>query len=104
MPDTHVVLLTFNDAGRDGVRNGRNPTQRFAQDLERHGGCLLSLHLTLGAYDAVAIIELDSAKLPAFRMFLAPSVGVPQIMRAFSWKEVRNSLADWSGIDPRLGP
>lgn len=102
----YVVLVSFGEEGRKQL--GSNVvSERLGKGLASSGGTLLSLHITLGAYDAVAVIELDAALMPALVLYLTRELGDPTILQAFDEQEAFDGIVRWDnehGDQGKLGP
>ncbi|MEY2516098.1 MAG: hypothetical protein QOJ89_3456 [bacterium] len=105
MADRYVVLLRMSDEQREDVRN-KSITDFLGRQLERNGGRLLSLYLTAGSYDGVAIFELDSALIIAFAQSMPRWIGECTILRALEEEEADLAARDWVEPEtaPKLGP
>jgi hypothetical protein len=92
MPDTHVVLIRC----RTNTQLIELLPQCIADACAANGGRLVSLHWTVGPYDAAAIIELDSRLVPVFELVIeAEHVSSVVVMRAFDQQETLEALGDW---------
>ena len=101
MADTHIVLMsTRADLSDKTFATLRVDISGACTD---NGGQLLSLHWTLGVYDAVAIIELDSALLFAFATEIGAHLADIVIMRAFDDAAAAAALDRWQGAVPDGG-
>jgi uncharacterized protein with GYD domain len=92
---TYIGLLNFTDKGIQGIKS---TTQRAAAAKEVAGkfGCnMREIYWTLGAYDAVCVLEAkDEASLTAFNLATAMQGNVrTQSMRAFNAVEMEQVLA-----------
>ena len=54
---TYVVLVRFTDEGVRTIKDGPARLEQARKDFEAAGAEMKDFYLTLGAYDAVAIIE-----------------------------------------------
>ena len=101
MADTHIVLMnTRADHSDQTFATLRVDINGACSD---NGGQLLSLHWTLGAYDAVAVVELDSALMFAFAREIGAHLADIVVMRAFDDAAAAAALDRWSGPTPDTG-
>ena len=95
--NTYVVLLTMTRAEADDLdgpieeafADGAPDTRRT---VERHGGKLVEIYLTMGQYDGVLIAEFpDDVSCARAMLSLRNTGGVTQTLRAFpesEWAEI----------------
>lgn len=95
--NTYIVLLSMTSAEvgdletplEEAFANGA-PATRSA--IERHGGKLVEVYLTMGQYDGVLIAEFpDDVSCARAMLALRNSGGVTETMRAFpesQWPEI----------------
>ncbi|MDX6676318.1 MAG: hypothetical protein QOE31_370 [Solirubrobacteraceae bacterium] len=91
MPDTQIVLMKVS--GGHGILS--QLSKQIGEDCARNGGRLVSLHWTTGAFDAVAMIELDSEFLPVFSLETSGLASEVLILRAFGDQETQDTEARW---------
>jgi uncharacterized protein with GYD domain len=109
MADLHILLMRLSSGGWYQTQPGE-AEYWFTTQLEANGGRLVSFMRTIGPYDLVATVELDSAKAPGFAQWLADEIGgEPLMMRAFSSKSFHEGIAGWVMVpiknsEPRQGP
>ncbi len=87
--NTYVVLLTMTSAEVDDLDT---PLEEAFADgapatrstIERHGGTLKEVYLTMGQYDGVLIVEFpDDVSCARAMLALRNSGGATETMRAF---------------------
>ena len=95
--NTYVVLLTMTsaevadlDTPLEEAFAGGAPEARST--IERHGGKLVEVYLTMGQYDGVLIVEFpDDVSCARAMLALRNSGGITQTLRAFpesQWPEI----------------
>ena len=57
---TYVVLLNFTQQGVQTIKTAEERSGDVTAAIEAAGGKVLSLHYTMGQYDAVSVIEAPS--------------------------------------------
>ncbi|MYB76459.1 MAG: GYD domain-containing protein [Chloroflexi bacterium] len=99
---TYIVLLTMTGtevddlAGplEDAFADGAPETHAT---IERHGGKLLDIYLTMGQYDGVMITEFpDDVSCARAMLALRNTGGITQTLRAFpesQWSEIAGGSA-----------
>ncbi|MDE2815704.1 MAG: GYD domain-containing protein [Chloroflexota bacterium] len=95
--NTYVVLLTMTSAELDDVAGPiedafADGAPETRQTIERHGGKLVEVYLTMGQYDGVLIAEFpDDIACARAMLALRNSGGITQTLRAFpesQWHEI----------------
>ena len=102
----YVVLVSFSEEGRKQLASNV-VGERLGTALASSNGQLHSLHITLGAYDAVAVVELDAALMAAFMLSVTRELGDPTILQAFDEQEAFDGILRWDnehGDTGKLGP
>ncbi|MDE2048622.1 MAG: GYD domain-containing protein [Betaproteobacteria bacterium] len=92
---TYISLLNFTDKGAQSIKETTKRSAAARQAAQAFGVTLRDMHWTLGAYDAVCVLEAkDEASLMAFSMATATQGNVrTQSLRAFTASEVDAFLA-----------
>lgn len=54
---TYVVLVNFTEQGIRGIKEIPERWRAVDQLAQQHGGKVTALYLTMGAYDAVGVLE-----------------------------------------------
>jgi uncharacterized protein with GYD domain len=90
----YVVLVSLSEEGRKQLANNV-VGESLGTALASSKGQLCSLHITLGAYDAVAVIELDAALMAAFMLSVSRELGDPTILQAFDEQEAFDGILRW---------
>lgn len=92
MPDTHVLLIRCTTSPQ--LIDLLPP--RIGDAVSANGGTLLSWYWTEGAFDMVAIVELESRFMPVLALQLEAQDGTTvAAMRAFGQQEAHDALAQW---------
>lgn len=92
MADTHVLLIKC----RTDIELIKLLPERIADEVLANNGRLVSLYWTVGAYDLVAIVELDSQFMPVLTLQTeAQFVSSVVAMRAFGPQEAQDALMRW---------
>ena len=101
--NTYIVLLTMTSAEVDDLEG---PLEEAFADgapetrstIERHGGRLGEIYLTMGQYDGVMIVEFpDDVSCARAMLALRNTGGLTQTLRAFpesQWREIAGSGGD----------
>ena len=62
---SYVILINYTEQGVKDMKNFRARRDATRAALQQAGGRLISFYLTLGQYDAVAVIEVPDATTAA---------------------------------------
>jgi uncharacterized protein with GYD domain len=90
-----VTLVRFTEHGLQGIKDGPSRLEQAREDYRAVGAELKEFYLTLGSYDAIAIIEAPDAETIA-KMSLrigARGNSRSETLRAFSEAEYREIIA-----------
>ena len=72
---SYIALLKFTDSGMRNIREGPKRLDDARQSFEAAGGNILQFYLTLGEYDAVAIITAPDDETYTRTMLMLASKG-----------------------------
>ena len=85
-----VTLINWTEQGVHNAKDSVNRARAFRQAAEAAGGRLIGIWWTLGAYDAVGILEAPDDETATRLMLAAGMLGNvrTQTLRAFSEEEM----------------
>lgn len=88
---TYIQLISWTEQGLRNLKDGPGRLETAKKALRDLGGELKSFHLTMGAYDAVAIFEAPSDEASVrFALQIAQAGNVrTQTLKAFTESEYR---------------
>ncbi|MEE9280659.1 MAG: GYD domain-containing protein [Myxococcota bacterium] len=88
---SYIVLIRYTDQGMQNIKDGPARLERARQDYEAAGAKLKDFYLTMGSYDAVAVIEAPDDETMARLSLAVGSRGTSrsETLRAFSEDEFR---------------
>jgi uncharacterized protein with GYD domain len=91
---TYIALLNFTDSGVRNIREGPKRLDDARQAFEAAGGGIGQFYLTLGEYDAVAIITSPDDAAYARTMLMLASKGTikPTTLKALTESEYRQII------------
>ena len=92
---TFVSLVHWTDQGVADFKSSPQRAARVADLARKHGGQMLQLYWTLGAYDLVGIFDMpDEASVTAMALEIGAAGSVrTTTMRAFNEAEFQQILA-----------
>ncbi len=87
----YVMLIRFSDEGMRTIKDGPARLEQARETLRSQGAELKDFYLTLGEYDAVAVVEApdDQAVARTSLAIGARGTSRSQTLRAFSEEEYR---------------
>ena len=93
---TYILLSRFTQQGRQRIKDGPARIEAARKTLESLGGKLQSLHLTLGQYDSIAVVEVPDDEALAKFSIAVGSQGNVQIesLRAFDEKQYKSLVSN----------
>ena len=85
----YITLITFTEQGMKTIKDWDKRVVATRERLDRAGGKLIDVYLTLGEFDAVAITDLpnDEAALRSAIEYGLAGNGRSRTMRAFTSDE-----------------
>ena len=91
----YVILVRFTDQGIQNIKDGPARLDAARKSYEAVGAKIKDFYLTMGAYDAVAIIEAPDDQTMAKLSLEVGSKGTSrsETLRAFSEDEFRSIVA-----------
>ncbi len=91
---TYILLSRFTQQGRESIKDGPARIEVARKTLESLGGKIRSIHLTLGQYDSVAVVEApDDEALARFSMVVGARGNVQiESLRAFDEKQYKSLI------------
>jgi uncharacterized protein with GYD domain len=94
----YIVLIKFTEQGMDKIEDLPKRVQTARRTLEKAGGRFVEWNLTLGIYDAVAIVEVpDDAIAAAILLSTGKGGNIRTItLKAFSEAEAAKIIAKLS--------
>ncbi len=89
---TYIILINYTDQGIRNIKDSPQRAEAARQALSDMGGEMKELHLTMGAYDLVAVAEAPSDDVIAKFALTVGSQGNIRTttLRAFSEAEFRS--------------
>ena len=98
---TYVVLYTFTDEGRKGIKGSVLRAQEVRRDNEERGFKVLSHLWTQGRFDLVTVVEAPSEEAMMSGLFSIAEAGsvTSETLRAFTDDEMQGLLG--SGQAPQ---
>lgn len=92
--ETYVVLVNYTEKQLADMKNTPGRIKEARAALERAGGRWLSWHLTLGQYDAVAIMQAPDSKTIATTLLATGALGYvrTETLRAYTEDEFEEIL------------
>ncbi len=89
---TYILLVRFTQKGRESIKDGPARIEAARKTLESLGGEIRSIHLTLGQYDSVAVVEApDDEALARFSIVVGAKGNVQiESLRAFDEKQYKS--------------
>jgi uncharacterized protein with GYD domain len=92
---TYVTLLRFTQKGAETIKEGPSRLDAAKGRFRAAGAELKAFYLTMGRYDAVAIIEAPNDETVAKLALATGSMGTvrTETLRAFSEDEYRKMIA-----------
>jgi uncharacterized protein with GYD domain len=100
MADTHFMLMRLSGNHDAQIEKLRSDVRDGCQN---NGGQLLSLHATLGRYEAVALVELDSAAMLGLVSEVGAHVSDMVVLRAFGEEATARAQEQWVAAEPDTG-
>jgi uncharacterized protein with GYD domain len=93
---TYILLARFTQQGRERIKDGPARIEAARKTLESLGGKLQSIHLTLGQYDSVAVVDAPSDEaLAKFSISVGAQGNVKlESLRAFDEKQYKNLISN----------
>jgi uncharacterized protein with GYD domain len=90
----YITLIRFTQKGVDTIKEGPSRLEAAKKSFEAAGGKMTSFYLTIGQYDAVAIVELPGDEaLAKVALALASQGNVrTETLRAFKEDEYRKII------------
>lgn len=87
----YVSLIRFTQKGIEKIKDGPSRLAAAKKAFEAAGGKMVSFHLTMGRYDAIAITEFPSDESAAALALTGSSQGFirTETLRAFTEEEYR---------------
>jgi uncharacterized protein with GYD domain len=91
---TYIALIRFTQRGVDSIKESPSRLEAAKKAFEAAGGKMTSFYLTIGQYDAVAIVELPGDEaLAKVALALASQGSVrTETLRAFKEDEYRRII------------
>ncbi len=91
----YVVLVRFTDQGIQNIKDGPERLEAARKSYEAVGAKIVDFYLTMGAYDAVAIIEAPDDETMAKLSLEVGSRGTSrsETLRAFNEDDFRRIVA-----------
>ena len=91
----YVVLVRFTDQGIQNIKDGLERLEAARKSYEAVGAKIVDFYLTMGAYDAVAIIEAPDDETMAKLSLEVGSRGTSrsETLRAFNEDDFRRIVA-----------
>ena len=92
---TYITLLRFTQKGAETIKEGPSRLDAAKGRFRAAGAELKAFYLTMGQYDAVAIIEAPNDETVAKLALATGSMGTvrTETLRAFSEDEYRKMIA-----------
>jgi uncharacterized protein with GYD domain len=92
---TFVSLVNWTDKGIAGYKESPERAARVAELARKHGGRMVDIYWTLGAYDLVSVFDMpDDASFTAMALEIGALGGVrTTTLRAFKEDEFKLILA-----------
>lgn len=92
---TFITLLQFTQKGIENIKDGPDRLESARKTFHELGGQLVGFYLTMGQYDAVAIIQAPDAMTVAKGALATASKGTvkTETLLAFSEGEYRQIVA-----------
>jgi uncharacterized protein with GYD domain len=93
---TYILLVRFTQKGRESIKDGPARIEAARKTLESLGGKIRSIHLTLGQYDSVAVVEAPDDEALARFSIITGAKGNVQIesLRAFDEKQYKSLISN----------
>ncbi len=93
---TYILLTRFTQQGRKNIKDGPARIEAARKTLESLGGKIRSIHLTLGQYDSVAVVEApDDEALARFSIATGAKGNVHiESLRAFDEKQYKSLISN----------
>jgi len=93
---TYILLTRFTQQGRKNIKDGPARIEAARKTLESLGGNIRSIHLTLGQYDSVAVVEAPDDEALARFSIATGAKGNVQIesLRAFDEKQYKSLISN----------
>ncbi len=93
---TYILLSRFTQQGRKSIKDGPARIEAARKTLESLGGKIRSIHLTLGQYDSVAVVEApDDEALARFSIAVGAKGNVQiESLRAFDEKQYKSLISN----------
>ncbi len=91
----YIVLVRFTDQGIQNIKDGPDRLEAARKSYEAAGAKIVDFYLTMGSYDAVAIIEAPDDQTMAKLSLKVGSMGTSrsETLRAFSEDDFRSIVA-----------
>ena len=92
---TYIGLLHYTRQGIEQIKHGPERLQKAKEAVKAAGGEMKAFYLTMGQYDAVAIIEAPSDEVYAAMILATGAAGAvrTETLRAFTEEEYRKIVA-----------
>ena len=86
---TYIALLNYTQQGIQDINNSPSRVEAARTAIEEIGGKLVSFHVTMGRYDAIAVMELEDEQMAATVALGVGKLGntTTETMRAFTEEE-----------------
>jgi len=87
----YIALIRFTQKGIETIKEGPSRLEAAKKNFEAAGGTMTKFYLTMGHYDAIAIVELPSDEALAKVALAGSSQGYirTETLRAFTEDEYR---------------
>ena len=91
----YIVLVRFTDQGIQNIKDGPDRLEAARKSYETAGAKIVDFYLTMGSYDAVAIIEAPDDQTMAKLSVKVGSMGTSrsETLRAFNEDDFRSIVA-----------
>jgi uncharacterized protein with GYD domain len=94
---TYVTLLRYTQKGIESIKDGPTRLENAKKMMDAGGGKLIGFYLTMGQYDAVAVVEYPNDEAVARSSLAGAAQGYvrSETMRAFTedeYKKIVGSL------------
>lgn len=92
---TYVTLYKYTDQGIRNIKESPSRVDQARKAVEKAGGKLKSIHLTMGQYDLVAISEWPNEEAAAAFQLATGALGnvTSETLRAFDEGEFKKIVA-----------
>ncbi len=92
---TYILLSRFTQQGRENIKDSPARIEAARKTLESLGGKIRSIHLTLGQYDAVLVVDApDDESIARFSISVGAKGNVQiESLRAFDEKQFKTLIS-----------